>query len=341
MVPPPVRRAVVVRGVYRIAAVIAVQFLPSISRWRSERVRFYQETSTVKRTAVAMMIAVTTALLTSGAGLAQSPEDPAEGASKKPPRQVQTNEQQRELQRLEQLRRSVARELKLTDEQHLAIREHFRRHTQFVEQYEPQPVDEQDREESRQQRQVLRRQIRQARASGDAQAVEALLEQMRSLQTADPLQQATAEFRRLVADELTEDQKVQFREILSRVYRKDDATARERSRGIRILHQAVGQLDLTGDQRAAARKLVSDAMRRFVKEGDDPDTIGDIERQLREGILELLNQEQDEAFLADVQRLREEPESSRRGPFRSPAPKRRSPPLIPEDKPSDEKESDK
>ncbi|UCG16606.1 MAG: hypothetical protein JSV19_00945 [Phycisphaerales bacterium] len=295
----------------------------------------------MKRSAFAMMFAVTTALLASGAALAQSGDDPAEGTSKKPPRQEQADRQQRELQRLEQLRRAVIRELKLTDEQHLAIREHFKTHTRFVEQYEPEPTEEQDREELRRQRQALRRQIRQARASGDQQAVRALLEQMRSLQTADPLQQATAEFRRLVADELDEDQKAEFRAIVTRVYRKESDTARERAKGIRVMQQALDRLDLTDEQRAAARKLVGDALKRFVKEGDDPDKIGDIEQQLRDGILNVLSQEQGEVFRGTVRRLQEEPDVSRRGPFRSPAPKRKSPLMAGGDKPADEKERDK
>ena len=322
VVPLPIRKAGAARGVYRIAAGIAVQFLPSISRRGGERVCLYQETSTVKRTALTMTVAVATALLTNGAGLAQSGGDPAEGTSKKPQRQAQVDRQQDELQRLEQLRRAVIRELKLTDEQHVAIREHFRAHTQFLEQYEPQPEEEKDREDARRQRQVLR-------------------EQMRSLQTADPLQQATAEFRRLIADELDEDQKAQFRAIVNRLYRKDGDPARERVKGIRIMQLALDRVDLTDEQRAATRKLVGDALKRFVKEGDDLDRIGDIEQQLRDGILDLLSDEQDEVFLANVRSLQEEPDTSRRGPLRSPAPKRKSPPMAGKDGPTDEKEGDK
>ncbi len=235
-------------------------------------------------------------------------EEPKETA--KPVDPIAAEARQRELDYLSELRRAVLAELRMSDDQREAVMRHFKDHTEFVETYAPQPPTDAEKEAIRKRRQEVQRELREAVKAGNRKKAQEIGLQLRELQQQqDPLSRATEEFHEKVRGELNEDQKLTFASIVRRLYKYGDPM-RERARGFRDMRRVLDQMNLTPTQEDAIRARYREAMAAFGRDGHDPVKAKAITDQLREGILEVLSENQRDAFLKQLETIEKQPEAA-------------------------------
>lgn len=245
-------------------------------------------------------------------------EDPAateeqargEKGEKKP---EDVDRRQQELDYLDELRRAVNKEIRLSDDQTLAVRELFKAHTEFVESYRPEEKEESvDPKAAEAERQKLRDELREARRNGDRDRVMELMERMGQGETRDEITRATRRFHQEVAQELDPDQQQQFRDIVRRLYKRQEdpmEAARNRMRGIRIIRRALDELKLSEEQTEAVRDVFRESMPSFGEHGRDPERMVKIQEELKAKVLDILDDEQKAQFEERLEYYEAHPEA--------------------------------
>jgi Spy/CpxP family protein refolding chaperone len=207
-----------------------------------------------------------------------------------------------ELHYLTNLRRAMTEELRLTDDQHRAIRELFADHTRFVEEYTPDRATQKDSTDIKERRRALVRALRQARRDGDRSRVEALLAELRSLRPADPLRDATSAFHAAVAEVLDPMQREEFHHLVRQYYRVE-RPMRERAQGLRQIRQALDRVSLRDEQQAAIHRYFREAMEVFGAEGWKSERAEAATETLRRNVLAVLDEDQQTVFNAALEAL--------------------------------------
>jgi len=229
-----------------------------------------------------------------------------------------------ELRYLEALRRAVIEELKLPDDKLRAVMEHFKEHTQFVEQYQPGQAP--SKEAALKERAEQRRKLREAKQDRDDKTARELSDQMKGSRPDDSLRKATKEFHGKVSAELNDEQKAKFKELVQRLYRPKDRL-RANGADFRPMRQAMDGFNLSQEKHKAINDHLAKAMKAFGETGEDRNAARKIQEQLQADILSELDPEQQKTFLANLEKARQEPPMPPRAKRKPELPKDPPPPV--------------
>ncbi len=239
-----------------------------------------------------------------GKSAVTAPEKGAKAGDEGSPETTRENERRREAQgehlvgQLDKLREEMHDKLRLNAEQQKKINTLFEEHVQSLRKRnkseEGNAADNQEAEAK-----ALRERIREARASGDTETAEKLIEEMRTKRTG--MQQAqneeTKQFIDSLKNELNDDQKEKFQEMASRL-RLDGGMRRGVGDVGRIMRAVEDpKVKATDDQKRKMRQIVSESFPRRGREAGErpkwePKKQEEEMQRVREAMLKELTDEQ-------------------------------------------------